>query len=272
MKIAFSTLGCPGWSWDEIYATGKDLGYDGIEVRGIANEMFAPKAKPFLPDHLQETKAKLTGNIRISMLTTGACVGVTEQAEAGVAEAKAYIDLAQKLDVPYIRVMVSPEPGPTDADLNLAVKKYGEICGYAEGKGVIPLIETNGILADSEIMKSFLAKIDSKNCGVLWDINHPVRFYNEEIDVTYGNLADAIKYVHIKDSIVKDGKIQYRMMGYGDLPIYDVVALLNSHDFDSYLSLEWVKRWNPDLQEPGIVFSHFITYIHYLKNAIDMRK
>ena len=35
MKTAFSTLGCPGWSWDEIFATAKDLGLDGIEVRGV---------------------------------------------------------------------------------------------------------------------------------------------------------------------------------------------------------------------------------------------
>ena len=47
MKIAFSTLGCPGWSWDEIFATAKDMGLDGIEIRGVGNEMFAPKIKAY---------------------------------------------------------------------------------------------------------------------------------------------------------------------------------------------------------------------------------
>lgn len=42
MKLSLSTLGCPGWSWNEIFATAKDLGMNGIEVRGVANEMFAP--------------------------------------------------------------------------------------------------------------------------------------------------------------------------------------------------------------------------------------
>ncbi|MEG0900783.1 MAG: sugar phosphate isomerase/epimerase, partial [Clostridia bacterium] len=35
MNISFSTLGCPRWSWQEITATAGDLGYQGVEVRGV---------------------------------------------------------------------------------------------------------------------------------------------------------------------------------------------------------------------------------------------
>ena len=52
MKIAFSTLGCPGWSWDEIFATAKDMGLYGIEIRGVGNEMFAPKIKALDEAHI----------------------------------------------------------------------------------------------------------------------------------------------------------------------------------------------------------------------------
>jgi len=37
MKIGFSTLGCPDWTLSEILATAKDLGYNGVEIRGIAS-------------------------------------------------------------------------------------------------------------------------------------------------------------------------------------------------------------------------------------------
>ena len=47
MKIAFSTLGCPDFSWSDIYSMAKDLGFDGIEIRGLGNEIFAVKAQPF---------------------------------------------------------------------------------------------------------------------------------------------------------------------------------------------------------------------------------
>ena len=38
MKLAFPPR-LSGWSWEEIYATCKDLGIDGIEVRGIGSEI-----------------------------------------------------------------------------------------------------------------------------------------------------------------------------------------------------------------------------------------
>ena len=53
-------------------------------------------------------------------------------------------------------------------------------------------------------------------------------------------------------------------MGYGDVPIFDAVELLKAKGYDGYLTLEWVKRWNPDLQEPGIVFAHYMNYMRYL--------
>lgn len=71
MKTAFSTLGCPGWSWDEIFATAKDLGLDGIEVRGVENEMFAPSIRAFNEKHLDETRARLEkAGMEIPMLTS----------------------------------------------------------------------------------------------------------------------------------------------------------------------------------------------------------
>ena len=39
MKISFSTLGCPRWSFREIMATAVDLHYQGIEVRGIGKDI-----------------------------------------------------------------------------------------------------------------------------------------------------------------------------------------------------------------------------------------
>lgn len=55
MKYAFSTIGCPRWDFNDIVATAKDLGYDGIEIRGIADEIYAPKIKNFSPTQIAST-------------------------------------------------------------------------------------------------------------------------------------------------------------------------------------------------------------------------
>ena len=35
MKLSFSTLGTPGYSWQEITAMAKDLGFAGIELPDV---------------------------------------------------------------------------------------------------------------------------------------------------------------------------------------------------------------------------------------------
>ena len=59
VKISFSTLACPDFSWSDIYSMAKDLGFDGIEIRGIGDEISAVKAQPFSAEKLPATIKKL---------------------------------------------------------------------------------------------------------------------------------------------------------------------------------------------------------------------
>ncbi len=58
------------------------------------------------------------------------------------------------------------------------------------------------------------------------------------------------------------------MMGYGNVPIFDSLKILKENGYDGFVSFEWLKRWNNELQEPGIVFSHYASYMRYLINQI----
>lgn len=266
MKFAFSTLGCPDWNFNEMISTAKDLNLDGIEIRGIDNEVFAPFAKPFREENLSKTKELLASkNINISLLATGACVSDSNHIESVFGEAMVYTDLAQKLGVKYIRIMITNKPYPEKADFDAAVYAFQRICDYADKKGIIPLIETNGILADSAVMKEFIESVNRKNSGVLWDIHHPYRYFNETPEYTYSNIGKYIKYVHIKDSVMENDKVKYKILGKGDVPVQEALKLLKDNGYDSYVTLEWVKRWCPDLEDAGVVFSHFANYVKNLK-------
>lgn len=271
MKLAFSTLGCPGWSFEEIFATAKDLGMDGIEVRGIGKDMYAPKAKVFSSGAVEATKKRLSdADLEVSMLTSGVTLSDLANKEDNLKEARDYIDLCEKLGCRYVRIMGTNLPQPSDApDTAQLLETYCEILDYSAGKNVFPLIETNGIFADTKALAAFIRQTGRDNAFVLWDIHHPYRFFGEKPEDTVKNLEGLIKYVHIKDSANVDGKLQYRMMGYGDIPVLDALsALKRSTDENLYVSLEWVKRWQPDLSEPGIVFYHFANYMHQLFRII----
>jgi sugar phosphate isomerase/epimerase len=79
-------------------------------------------------------------------------------------------------------------------------------------------------------------------------------------------LKDRIKFIHVKDSEIINDSIKYRMVGNGDVPVKEALTLLNRNNYTGYVSLEWVKRWCMDLEDPGIVFSH---YVNYVKNILE---
>lgn len=258
MKIAFSTIGCPDWSLEEIITAAKDLNYDGIEIRGLGRELYAPAIKQ-LTTGREKLIARLDSvGLEISCLTSGATFATYDTKEQAMAEAKAYVDAAQALGVPFVRIMSTDKPYYDGGDINLCKVMFKELVEYAEGSGVTPLMETNGLFVDTALLASFL---DETGGGALWDIHHPYRFGGESIETTYKNLGDKIKYVHIKDSVVKNGVTSYRITGYGDVPIKEAIEKLASGGYDGYLTMEWVKRWNKELEEPGVVFAHFPYFI-----------
>ena len=138
MKIAFSTLGCPDFTWRDIYAMAKDLGYDGIEIRGLGDDIYAVKAPPFSDGQIENTLKKLAElRLEIPCLSSGCCLKFAEKRAENVAELRAYVDLAAKLSTPYVRVLADLEPAP-DGEVDDGVVRDAllECAPYAEEKGV----------------------------------------------------------------------------------------------------------------------------------------
>ena len=60
MKLAFSTLGCPDFDWSDIYSMAKDFGFNGIELRGLGDEIFSIHAHPFRRENIESTRKQLS--------------------------------------------------------------------------------------------------------------------------------------------------------------------------------------------------------------------
>ncbi len=260
MKLCFSTIGCPDWTLRDIVATAKDLGYEGIEIRSIRGEVDATKMREFTTDIDKTIQLLERTGIKIAMLSTN-CALANHNDETAVERAKAYIDLASRLGVKFIRVMSTDRPYFDGGDLALCTKRYRQIVEYARGTGVTPLMETNGLFLDSKELADFIDGIGD-GAGVLWDTHHPYRYHDEPIAETVKNLGSRIKYVHLKDSMVEKGKVAYKMMGYGDIPLDEIISTLKDVGYDGYYTFEWVKLWNKDLVEDGgVVFAHYASYM-----------
>ncbi len=264
MKLSFSTLACPEYSFSDIYAMAADLGFDGIEMRGLGREFFDNAHNmPFSEENLEKTAKMLSSmGLEISCMSSDCCLRYPALYEENIRIIGEYIEAAKVLGTKYIRVLGDDGPEAVDDGNDEEVlRQLKAIVPMAEAAGVTVIIETNGVYSDTARLKRVLDEIHSDNIAALWDIHHPYRFAKESPETTVQNLGMYIAHVHIKDSIEKDGSILYTLMGEGDMPIADAINALRSINFEGYLSLEWVKRWAPYLQDAGIIFPNYVNYM-----------
>ena len=86
----------------------------------------------------------------------------------------------------------------------------------------------------------------------------------ESPQTTCKNLGPAICHTHLKDSQKTADGYRYTLPGFGDVPLEAAVHALRSRGYDGFYSLEWVKRWDTTLEEPGIVFAHYANFMRTL--------
>ena len=275
MKLSFSTIGCPAYVWTDIYPMAKDLGFDGVEIRGIAGNPHAIKAQPFLPRQRARTRALLE---RIGLEISCFSTSYELRNEAGRREAEAevveYIELASEVGAPFVRVLLSRDIQPTgDVDDDAVVATLRELGDIASIYDVTVLVETESDYADTARLAHVLDAVGSEHVAALWDMHHPYRIFGEDPKTSIANLGTHLRYCQIKDSVEVDGHVEYRMMGEGDMPIKEMLDALREAEFDGYVTFEWVRKWarNVAIGEPGIVFPQFMNYMSdYLSDGVGI--
>lgn len=263
MKLSFSTLGCPGWSWEEILRQAKALGFNGIEIRGVLRELDNEKIAEFRDEAVSATVAGLSSNrLEIPCLDTSVTfLSDTDPAET-FRSGKASIDIARKLGAPFIRVFGDRIPKGMGKDT--AIVKVAEgmqsLGQYADGKGVMVLQETHGDFAESQMLLNVFERVKSPAAGILWDVANPYEF-GESPQETWGRIGPLVRHVHMKDVLRRDGELVPCLPGDGIVPICDVMRILEEAGYQGWLSFEWEKMWHMDLDEPETAFPAFIKYI-----------
>lgn len=258
MKLAFSTLGCPDWGFEEVLATARHLGYDAIELRGVDGEMQADKIARFSPQRIKETQALMREH-EISVCGFGSSVRFDDAAafEQNILDGKAAIDLCARANIPFVRVFGDSIPEGTSEKTisDQIIRGIGLLCEYAAGTPVSILLEVHGVFNTKERILRICQGISHKNFGILWDIGHTDKIYFDDFAAFYTPLRPWIRHVHIKDQKRLGGQ-EYAlcMVGEGDVPIAAIVKAMLRDGYPGYFSLEWEKKWHPELEEPQLAF------------------
>jgi sugar phosphate isomerase/epimerase len=288
LRISFSTLACPEWTWGKIAETGGANGFDGVEIRMLGGETDL-LACPEFGEQVLETNLRhlVLQGMKVCGLASSVRFDHLDRAEREeeLAVGKLYIDLAQRLGAGFVRVFgdVLPsagEPAARHAVLRNIAGGLDALATYSDlhGGTVDVLIETHGDFADSKLMLELLVHVREPRVGVLWDTHHPWRFYNEPVSETYRWLKPWIRHTHWKDSVseaageiatmVEDripprGRMpghrpaNYVLFGTGEFPAAETLRLLVEGGYSGWCSLEWEKAWHPDLADPEVALPAF---------------
>src|SRR5260221_14627655 len=104
-SLAFTTLACPDWSWEQAVQKAVEYGYQGLELRGVEGEMDLTRAAPFIAKPRSSSSRFVAGS-RLAIPCLDTSCRFDQEASIGnsIDEGKRHIDLADELDAPFIRV------------------------------------------------------------------------------------------------------------------------------------------------------------------------
>ena len=245
MKLSFSTNKWNDITLSEFFDLAKEYKFDGFEIHDVSKLKEADvKSAPL---KLMEYKLKIS------------CIDMISDISKDKGSAKEELDrclaVAEALRVPYIRLKALSEDGVYDF--------IKESLPKAEKKGVVLLVETAGVYADTAKLRELLTQFASDSLAALWDFHYPYRMHGESPEQSITNLGAYVKHVHIKDSESLETK---SLIGEGTLPVSKFLEALRSVNYDGFFSIEWNPKWDDEISEPDIIFPHFVSFMSRYKS------
>jgi len=261
--LSFSTLGCPDWSFDEIVNFAAENKYDGIEFRGIKRELDLTKCEAFNSDNnIKASLKKLNDkNLKVSDLGSSAELHHKDEGarQKNIEGAKQFIDLAQKLNCPNVRVFPNdiPDSQTKEETITLIVSALKELGDYASAKNIYVLMETHGKIVYTADLLNIMQQTNHPHVGLVWDAYNMWSVTKEPPAQVYASLKNYIRHAHIKDAKEINGKEEYVLLGEGTSPIFEAVDLLAKNNYTGYYSFEWEKLWHPEIGDSAVAIADY---------------
>lgn len=265
MKFAYSSLACPQWTIEEAIDAAVRYGYDAIEWRMADGEIITSETSAAVRRRLREVPA--AHNIAIACLDTS-CRAVQASAEERtqvIEEARRMIDLASELGASFVRIFggALPDGVARSAIIEPTAAVLRTIGAYGAEHNVTVTLETHDAWSSSADVLELLQAVDSPSVKVLWDIHHTYRT-GEAPAQSVAALGSAIAYVHVKDGRPTNTAEGWELclINEGVVPLREAFSALKQSGYNGAISLEWEKKWHPEIAEPEIALPQAIPWLH----------
>ncbi|HKQ49924.1 MAG TPA: sugar phosphate isomerase/epimerase family protein [Phycisphaerae bacterium] len=258
MKLAFSSVACPGWNLATMVEKAREYGYQGIELRGLEGQMHLPLAPQLAANPAKIAKLMRDTGVELVCLASSAAFHMRDpkQVAENQAQAREYIDLASKLECPFVRVFGAEIPKAfigyekRETVLGRIATALRGLAGYAADRRVTILIENSGDFVDSAALWYLVDAADSPAVKCCWN-PFAARARRERPTTSIPRLGSQIGLVHVTDGKFDDAGVfeGYALPGQGTVELPRLVQLLKGIGYRGYLVFDWPKLWTTSLAD-----------------------
>ena len=249
VRIAFSTLAFPDASLASAVSLGRQWGYAGVELRLIDGELIDPR----MPAPARAQVKRTVTAAGLPVVAVDSSIRLTGEDPAP--DLRRFLELASDWEAPLVRVFGGALPADQaerQERLRSAARVLESSVPLARRLGVAIGVETHDDFSASSVVAELLALADPQWVGAVWDSHHPYRVGETPADV-YANLGPRILLAQVKDARRRpDGEWQLVLLGEGEVPVREMLRLLASHGYRNWISVEWEKRWHPEIADPEV--------------------
>jgi sugar phosphate isomerase/epimerase len=260
-RIAFSTLAFPGASLATAVSLGRDWGYAGVELRLIDGELIDPG----MPPSARATVKRTAAAAGLPIVAVDSSIQLTGPAPGP--ELHRFLELASDWESPLVRVFGGPlatEKPARQTQLAAAARVLEAAVPAAERLGVSVGVETHDAFSKSSTLAALLELVPSPRIGAVWDSHHPYRMDEQPADVQ-ANIGSRVLLAQVKDARrapERDDGWQLVLLGDGDVPVREMLELLAGAGYPGWVSVEWEKRWHPEIEEPEVALPQHHRVLH----------
>ncbi len=258
VRIAFSTLAFPDATLASAVSLGRRWGYAGVELRLIDGELIDPR----MPAAARAQVKRTVTAAGLPVVAVDSSIRLT--GEDPGPDLRRFLELASDWESPLVRVFggaLAADPAERQEQLRTAARVLESSVPLARRLGVAIGVETHDDFSASSVVAELLAMADPDWVGVVWDSHHPYRVGEQPADV-YANLGRRILLAQVKDARRRPGgDWELVLLGEGEVPVIQMVGLLAAGGYRGWISVEWEKRWHPEIADPQIALPQYLSVL-----------
>jgi sugar phosphate isomerase/epimerase len=250
-RIAFSTLAFPDASLATAVSLGRKWGYGGVELRLIDGELIDPA----MPAAARAAVKQTADGAGLPIVAVDSSIRLT--GEDPGPELRRFLELASDWESPLVRVfggsLAAEDPART-TQLQAAARVLEAAVPAAERLGVAIGVETHDAFSASSVLAELLAMVESGSVGAVWDSHHPHRMGEPPAEVM-ARIGARTLLAQVKDARrapKRDDGWRLVLLGEGEVPVREMLGLLTAGGYRGWISVEWEKRWHPEIEEPEV--------------------